>query len=82
MRVVKKIPHERFLIEVHQYNQKYLLNITLDHYVQTFKVSDELVENLDVFENLVNSEFLQSCLKRFVSMRTDFLNEFNKYKNE
>ncbi len=82
MRVVKRIPHERYLIEIHQYNNKYLLIITLDQYVQTYKIDEELVDNLEVFEGIVNAEFLQSCLSRFVNMRSDFINEFNKYKNE
>lgn len=82
MRVVKRIPHERYLIEIHQYNNKYLLNITLDQYVQTYKIDEELVENLEVFEGIVNAEFLKSCLSRFVNMRSDFINEFNKNKNE
>ena len=82
MRVVRRIPHERYLIEIHQYNNKYLLNITLDQYVQTYKIDEELVDNLEVFEGIVNAEFLQSCLSRFVNMRSDFINEFNKYKNE
>ena len=82
MRVVKRIPHERYLIEIHQYNNKYLLIITLDQYVQTYKIDEELVDNLEVFEGILNAEFLQSCLSRFVNMRSDFINEFNKYKNE
>jgi len=82
MRVVKRIPHERYLIEIHQYNNKYLLIISLDQYVQTYKIDEELVDNLEVFEGIVNAEFLQSCLSRFVNMRSDFINEFNKYKNE
>jgi len=82
MRVVKRIPHERYLIEIHQYNNKYLLNITLDQYVQTYKIDEELVDNLEVFEGIVNAEFLKSCLSRFVNMRSDFINEFNKNKNE
>ena len=48
----------------------------------TFKIDEELVDNLEVFEDIVNAEFLQSCLSRFVNMRSDFINEFNKYKNE
>ena len=82
MRLIKKIPHERFLIEIHQYNQKYILKISLDQYAQTYKIDENLIDNLNFFDNLVNSQFLQSCLSRFVSMRSDFLNEFNKYKNE
>ena len=79
MRLLKRIPHERFLIEIHQYNQKFLLKITLDHYEQIFKIDESEVSNLNIFNTLVDSEFLQGCLTRFVSMRSDFLTEINKH---
>ena len=82
MRLLKRIPHERFLIEIHQYNQKFLLKITLDHYEQIFKIDESEVSNLNIFNTLVDSEFLQGCLTRFVSMRSDFLTEINKHNNE
>lgn len=82
MRLIKRIPHERFLIEIHQYNHKYLLKITLDQYEQVYKIDEELVDNLNIFDNLVNSHFLKSCLTRFVSMRSDFITELKKQSNE
>ena len=82
MRLLKRIPHERFLIEIHQYNQKFLLKITLDHYEQIYKIDESEVSNLNIFDALVDSDFLQGCLTRFVSMRSDFLTEINKHKNE
>ena len=82
MRLLKRIPHERFLIEIHQYNQKFLLKITLDHYEQIYKIDESEVSNLNIFDALIDSDFLQGCLTRFVSMRSDFLIEINKHKNE
>jgi len=82
MRLLKRIHHDRFLIELHQYNGKYLLKISLDHYEQIYKIAEDQLDNTDFFDNLLNSEFLKSCLNRFISMRSDFLNEFKQYKNE
>ena len=82
MRLIKRIPHDRFLIELHQYNGKYLLKISLDHYEQIYKIPEEQLENTDFFNELINAPFLKSCLNRFISMRSDFLNELKQYKNE
>jgi hypothetical protein len=44
MRLVKEIPHSHYLVQVHEYNGKYLLKITLDNYEQVFKIpSSEIV---------------------------------------
>ena len=82
MRLLKRIPHERFLIELHQYNGKYLLKISLDNYEQTYKIPENQLEDTDFFDELIKAPFLKSCLNRFISMRSDFLNEFKQYKNE
>ena len=82
MRLIKRIPHERFLIELHQYNGKYLLKISLDNYEQIYKIPEDQLEDTDFFDELIKAPFLKSCLNRFISMRSDFLNELKQYKNE
>ncbi len=82
MRLVKRFPHERYLIELHQYNQKYILKISLDRYEQIFKIEEGEVQNLEVFNQILESDFLSGCLTRFVSMRKDFLTELNNSTNE
>ena len=77
MRLVKKIPHERYLIEIHEYNSKYILNITLDAYEQIYKIPVQEISSLDKIEELINEDFLLKNLKRFIEMRQDWtkLNE-------
>lgn len=83
MRLLKTIPHERYLIELHQYNQKYILKITLEDYAQSFKIAETDDFGPDVIEEIVHSNaFLSNCLKRFVSMRSDFTSALNSVKNE
>ena len=82
MRLLKRIPHERFLIELHQYNGKYLLKISLDHYEQIYKIAEDQLDDTDFFDSLINTQFLKSCLNRFISMRSDFVNELKQYENE
>ncbi|MFY7667613.1 MAG: hypothetical protein ACOVQG_02650 [Crocinitomicaceae bacterium] len=73
MRLVKQIPHERFLIQLHQYNGKYILKIELGGFEQSFKVS-EMDIDIEKLENKLSSEFLKNCFDRFLSMRSDWEN--------
>ena len=77
MRLVKKIPHDRYLIEIHEYYSKYILNITLDAYEQIYKIPVQEISSLDRIEELINEDFLLKNLKRFIEMRQDWtkLNE-------
>tara|TARA_Y100000385_G_scaffold227552_1_gene238513 strand:+ start:385 stop:624 length:240 start_codon:yes stop_codon:yes gene_type:complete len=72
MRLVKKIPHDRYLIEIHEYNSKYILNITLDAYEQIYKIPVQEISSLDRIEELINDDFLLKTLNRFVEMREDW----------
>jgi hypothetical protein len=79
MRLVKEISHPRYLIQIHEYNSKYLLKITLDSYEQIFKFDKDQFSNLDDIEALLSDDFFANCLSRFISMRNDIL-EFKKTK--
>jgi len=72
MRLVKEIPHAHYLIQVHEYNGKYLLKITLDQFEQTFKIPVEMISDLESFAFGLNDVFFSSCLTRFLSMREDY----------
>jgi hypothetical protein len=73
MRLIKEIPHVRYLIQVHEYNSKYLLKITLDSYEQIFKFDIDSGLQLDDLDDLLSEDFLANCLTRFISMRADSL---------
>ena len=74
MRLIKTIPHTKYLIQLHEYNNKIILSIELDNYKQMFKVENTQVQDLEAFETKLSEEFLKSCLDRFFSMRTDWIN--------
>lgn len=81
MRLLKRIPHERYLIELHQYNQKLILKISLDQYEQIFKIPQTETSGPEDLENLAHSEeFLGNCLKRFITMREDLNASLNSEK--
>jgi hypothetical protein len=73
MRLIKEIPHVRYLIQVHEYNSKYLLKITLDSYEQIFKFDKDSGLQVDDLDDLLSEDFLSNCLTRFISMRADSL---------
>lgn len=74
MRLVKEISHTRYLIQVHEYNSKYLLKITLDAYEQIFKFEKDDLVDIDLLDNFLTDEFFANCLTRFISMRNDRIN--------
>ncbi|MDP4595581.1 MAG: hypothetical protein NWS92_01290 [Crocinitomicaceae bacterium] len=73
MRLVRQIPHEHFLVSLHQYNDNYLLSITLDDYQQQFKVPVSDLQNIDQFEQLLSPAFYSACLQDFIRMRERWL---------
>jgi hypothetical protein len=73
MRLVKQIPHDRLLIQVHQYNGKYILKIELSGFEQIFKIPENEVNNLDLLDSLIDANFISNCVKRFVDMRNDWM---------
>lgn len=72
MRLVKQIPHERFFIQLHAYNGKYILSISIDSFEQSFKVNESDFQRVDELEHLIEGEFLTKCLRRFIEMRDDW----------
>lgn len=72
MRLVKEIPHAHYMIQLHEYNGKYLLKITLDQFEQTFKIPKEAILDVDAFTLNLNDTFWSSCFKRFLTMREDY----------
>lgn len=76
MRLVKEVPHERYKIQIHQYNGKYIVKIELDQYAQTYKILEQDVMGLDDVEKMITPQLLSNVLKRFVEMRSDWAEAF------
>ena len=80
MRLIKDIPHERFKIQIFNYNAKYIVKIELGQFEQTFKIGETDVETLDDVERMITPELLKNAIGRFVEMRSDWEEGF-KNKN-
>lgn len=81
MRLVKDIPHERYKIQVHSYNSKYIVKIELGQFEQVYKISELDVGGLDELERMINTELLSNALKRFIEMRSDWERSFKQKNN-
>lgn len=81
MRLVKEIPHERYKIQIFQYNGKYILKIELGQFEQTFKIGELDVNGLNEIENMITPELLRNTLNRFVEMRADWGAAFKEKNN-
>jgi len=82
MRLVKEVPHERYKIQIFQYNVKYILKIELGQFEQTYKIGETDVNGVEDFEKLITPLILSNALKRFVEMRSDWSQAFNEKNNE
>jgi len=78
VRLIKDIPHERYKIQVFNYNGKYIVKIELGQFEQTFKIGETDVYGLEDIERMISPELLSNALKRFVEMRADWEKAFNQ----
>ncbi len=82
MRLIKEIPHERYKIQLFQYNGKYIAKIELGQFEQTYKIGETDVYGVEDLEKMITPQLLENALKRFVEMRTDWGNAFNEKNND
>ncbi|HNR85970.1 MAG: hypothetical protein R2779_03740 [Crocinitomicaceae bacterium] len=80
MRLVRLIPHEKYKIQIFQFNGEYILKIELGQFEQSFKVKETEVDGAKGVQDLLSNDFLISCLHRFIEMRNDWAEAF-KMKN-
>lgn len=76
MRLVKELPHERYKIQIFQYNGKFILKIELGQFEQSFKIGDTDVYGVEEIEKMITPELLKNSLQRFIEMRNDWNNAF------
>lgn len=81
MRVVAEIPHEKYKIQIFNYNSKYIVKIELGQFEQVFKIGELDVMGLEDVQNMITQELLSNCLTRFIQMRSDWENAFGTKNN-
>ncbi|MBI1835743.1 MAG: hypothetical protein HYR91_00605 [Flavobacteriia bacterium] len=78
MRLVADVPHERYKIQIFNYNAKYIVKIELAQFEQIFKISEMDVNGLEDVKKMITDQILKNSLDRFITMRTDWS---EAYKN-
>ncbi|MFT7343572.1 MAG: hypothetical protein ACI9XP_000146 [Lentimonas sp.] len=77
MRLVADIPHDRYKIQLFNYNSKYIVKIELGQFEQSYKIGETDVMSIDEVKNMITPELLSGCLKRFLEMRAEWEAAFN-----
>lgn len=68
MRVLADIPHPQCKITLFAWNGKYLIKIEQGMLEQTYKVNEFDVSDEEEIKKLLDEEFMNTVLKRFVEM--------------
>ena len=50
----------------------FILKIELSGFEQVFKIAETDLQDIDLIEKNLNSEFFSNCLTRFIAMREDW----------
>ena len=82
MRLIKDIPHEKYKIQLLNYNAKYIIKIELGQFEQIYKIGESDVNSLDDVENMLTTELMTNCLNRFIEMRNDWEKAFQNINNQ
>jgi hypothetical protein len=72
LRLIETIPHPECRICIYSYNDKYILEVEIGIYKQTFKMSHDSVSGVADIRKLVDARFMDSCMQRFHGMREAF----------
>lgn len=72
MRLIADVPHNRYKIQIFNYNSKYIVKIELDQYEQVYKINETDVNGLEDVKKMISESLLSNSLKRFVDMRSDW----------
>jgi hypothetical protein len=77
VRVIAEVPHERYKIQIFNYNSKYIVKVELGQFEQVFKIGELDVNGIEDIQSMVTEELLENCLQRFISMRSDWEKSFS-----
>jgi hypothetical protein len=80
MRIIAELPHPDFKISILNMNHKYIVKIEQGVYEQTYKIAEaDLLDGVNSVFEILDEEFLKTVLARFLEMRKDFKETYNRY---
>jgi len=80
MRVLAELPHPDCKITLFSMNQKYIIKLERGAFEQIYKISElDITDGVNGVFQLLDSEFINSAVKRFNQMRLDFDQSYKRY---
>ncbi len=80
MRIIAELPHPDFKISILNMNHKYIVKIEQGNLEQTYKIAEaDLLDGVNSVFELLDEDFLKTVLARFLEMRKDFKESYNRY---
>jgi hypothetical protein len=78
MRVIGDIPHHQMKITVFSWNNKYHIKFEIGQFEQTYKIGSMDLMGMDDIQKMLDEEFLNEVMQRFLEMRTAFQGAFQR----
>jgi hypothetical protein len=81
MRVIAELPHPDCKITLFSMNSKFIIKFEQSNLEQTYKIAEmDIVGGIDGVFELLDTNFIESVISRFASMRADFIEVYRKYQ--
>lgn len=80
MRTLAELPHPDCKITIFGMNQKYIIKFEQGNLEQTYKIAEaDIVDGVNGVFEILDQEFVNKVLQGFITMRTSFIDTYNKY---
>lgn len=80
MRTVAELPHPDCKITIFSMNNKFIIKFEQGSLEQTFKLAEmDILNGVNGVFEILDEAFISSVVERFLSMRKDFINTYNRY---
>ncbi|UIR57582.1 hypothetical protein LZQ00_07115 [Sphingobacterium sp. SRCM116780] len=80
MRILAELPHPECKISIFSMNQKFIIKFEQGTLEQSYKIAEiDLVDGINGVFELLDNAFITEVLGNFNTMRTSFLNAFERY---
>jgi hypothetical protein len=80
MRIIAELPHPEFKISILNMNQKFIVKIEQGSLEQSYKIPEmDLTDGVNSVFELLDEEFLKTVSARFIEMRKDYKDAYNRY---
>lgn len=80
MRILAELPHPDCKISIFGMNQKFIIKFEQGNLEQSFKLSEtDVVGGVNGVFEILDESFIDQVLSNFSSMRTQFIETYNRY---